>query len=182
MRARHAFGWMLIVKQVRDGCNIIVQTISLAVALAAVEVVRALVGPHAAVDRARYADCHTDDSTDHKEGDEDADDQSLVLGVASPMVLDGATAASAVLTTLLLVRQTSLPQSLVGRPHGAFLVACADSIFLAERVLVVVVSARFQIFFRSESSLCGSLVGGNALVRRRWVSVEGRVRREWCVV
>lgn len=107
------------------------------------------------------------------------------------MVFDRATTAGAALTTLLLVCQTSLSESLVCGPHGAFLVVAADSKLLAERILVVIVGASVRCDVAVFEILLGSEVGGlygsfvscwNALVGGGRVSVEGRVRRERSVV
>jgi hypothetical protein len=53
---------------VERDCSNVGQSTSSAVALATVEVVGALVGPHTTVDGARDADCHANDGTDHHEG------------------------------------------------------------------------------------------------------------------
>jgi hypothetical protein len=102
------------------------------------------------------------------------------------VVLDGAASASTGGATLLLVFQTSLPQSLVCGPHGAFLVAAADLELLAKRVLVVSAGVRggvavFEVLLGGqEGGLCRGWC--NALVGGRRVGVEGRVWWQWGAV
>ena len=116
------------------------------------------------------ANRHTNDGADHNKCDENAECPSLVLGVASPVVLDCATSASTGGTTLFLVFQTSLPESLACGPHCAFLAAAADLKLLAEGVLVVSHGVRgsvaaFEILLggcegRLDGGWCDALVGG----------------------
>ena len=174
------------VKRGGDGGSNVVRSTLGAVTLATVEVVSALVGPHTTVDRAGDANCHTDDGANHNKRDENADGPSLVLAVASPVVLDCSASAGTGSATLLLVFQTSLPQGLVCGPHCAFLVAAADLELLAEGVLVVSHGVRgsvaaFKVLLRGcegrlDRGWCNALVGG------WWVGVEGRVWRQRGVV
>jgi hypothetical protein len=174
-----------------DNCSNIVQ-FTLGAIAAAVEVVGALVRPDATVDGTRNSDCDADDGANDDERNENADCQSLVLAVASPVMLESAASARTALATLLLVCQTSLPQSLVGGPHGALLVVAADGKLLAEGILVIVVVgggagcdvAVLEVFLASH---VGGLRGGlvvrrDTLVGGRRVRVERRVRRERGVI
>ena len=163
---------------------------AVAVAFTTVELVRsALARPHAAVDGTRDSDCNADDGANDHQGDQDADGQSLILAQTSPSVLHHSAAASTVLSALLLVGQAGLSQSLVCRPHCAFLSAGADGTFLAEGVLVVVVSAAgvwcgiavFEVFLGCEVSGFGRS-GLDAFVRGGRVGVKGRVYGERRVV
>jgi hypothetical protein len=155
--------------------------VAVAVAFATVKLVRsALARPYAAIDGTRNSDCYADDGANDHQGDQDADGQPLLLAQAGPSVFHHAAAASTVLSALLLVRQACLSESLVCRPHCAFLSAGTDGTFLAERILFVVVStagvgcgiAVFKVFLGCE-------VGGfgrsrlDAFVGSWRVSVEG---------
>jgi hypothetical protein len=170
------------------GCNKFVQFTSVAIA-SVVDVVGALVRPHAAADGTCDANCHANDGADSNQCNQNADGQSLALAVAGPVVLECAATTSTGGTTLLLVLKTSLSQGLVCGPHGAFLLVAADGEFLAERVLIVVVAsagvrcnvAVLEVLLGSEvGGLCGSLV--DALVGGRWVGVKRGVWWERSVV
>lgn len=134
---------------------------TVAVAFTTVEFVRsALARPYAAVDGTSNSDCYADDGANDRHCDQDADCQPLLLAQASPPIFHHAAAASTVLSALLLVRQAGLSESLVCRPHCAFLSAGTNGTFLAERVLFVVVGAAgvgcgiavFEVFLGCEVS------------------------------
>lgn len=108
------------------------------------------------------------------------------------MVLDGAASTGPGGAALLLVFQTSLPQSLVCRPHGAFLVVAANLELLAEGVLVVSAGVRgdvavFEVLLggcesRLSRSCYDALVGGGRVSVERRVWWQRGVVGEGCIV